>query len=294
MVVSGGIGNPATVWDAETGDVITAVASHTKASFCVAWSPDGKWVASAGGTESAEFNIKIINPLDRTEDRELPPAKSEYMAVAFHPNGKHLLTGQQDGTIRVWDIRTRGELGKFGSHKHPMRGLVFSPDGRYLASISADGEIKLWDATRLDEQHLDGTAKPLVDPMRSRSPGMCVNLTFSPDGKFLASGADEYTVKIWSVETGKEAHASLRGHKEDIYAVAFSPDGKWLASAGEESTIRVWDRHADYALIRTFRGHTGLVNSLDYSPDSRLLFSGSNDYTAKVWDMTQLKQHPAQ
>jgi WD40 repeat protein len=292
MVVSGGIGNPATVWDPHTGDVITSISGQEGAVFCVAWSPDGDRVASAGGSANAEFSLKIVNPLDRTQDRELPLAKSEYMAVAFHPNSKHLITGQQDGTIRIWDVRTRGELGQIGTHTQPMRGLAFSPDGRYLASVSVDGEIKLWDATRLDEQHLDGKSERRVAPMRARSPGMCLNLSFSPDGRFLASGAEEYTVKIWDVETGQEAHPPLRGHKEDIYAVVFSPDGRWLASAGEDSTIRVWDRHADYALVRTFRGHTGLVNSLAFSPDSRLLFSGSNDYTVKVWDVTQLKEQP--
>ena len=129
-------------------------------------------------------------------------------------------------------------------------------------------------------------------PMRARSPGACLNLAFSPDGRFLASGGEEYTVKIWDVEKGGEPVTILRGHKEDIYAVAFSPDGRWLASAGEDTTVRVLDCRAGYALARIFRGHNGLVNSLAFSPDSQQLFSGSNDYTVKVWNMTQLNDRP--
>ena len=264
MVVSGGFGTPATVWDPQTGDVIAEIPGQKNVVFCVAWAPNGQRIASAGG-EGRRFTVKVFNPQDRTEEFERV-TESEFMAVAFHPKSGHLVTGQQDGTIRVWDARTGRELGTVGIHKRPMRALAFSRDGSHLASASVDGEIKLWDATRLDEQHLDGKAVPRVPPLRARSPGVCVNLAFSPNGRFLASGGEEFTVKIWDVETGGEAHPPLRGHKEDIYAVAFSPDGRWLASAGEDSTVRIWDCRADYALVRTFRGHTGLVNSLAFSP----------------------------
>ncbi len=290
LVVSGGFKTPATVWDAQSGGVIAEIPGQSSVVFCVAWSPDGQRVASAG-VEGAQFNLKVVNLQDRSQDFELS-TRSEFMAVAFHPDGKHLVTGQQDGTIRVWDAQTGRALGNLGIPKQPLRGIAFSRDGKYLASMSVDGEIKLWDATRLDAQQLDGKAEPRVAPMRARSPGVCLNLSFSPDGRFLASGGEEYTVRIWDVETGREAHPPLRGHKEDIYAVAFSPDGRWLASAGEDSTVRVWDCRAGYALARTFRGHTGLVNSLAFSPDSQQLFSGSNDHTVKVWNMTQLKDRP--
>jgi WD40 repeat protein len=218
--------------------------------------------------------------------------KSEFMAVAFHPDGKHLVTGQQDGTVRVWDAGTGRELGKVGTHKKAIRGIAFSSDGSHLASVSVGGEVKLWDAKRLDELHLDGKPGPRVPPIRAWSPGACLNLAFSPDGRLLATGGEENTVKIWDVGSGREARPPLRGHKDDIYAVAFSPDGRWLASAGEDSTVRVWDRRAGYVLARTFRGHTGLVSSLAFSPDSRQLFSGSNDHTVKVWNVTQLDERP--
>jgi WD40 repeat protein/serine/threonine protein kinase len=290
MVVSGGFKTPATVWDPQSGAVVAEIPGQSSVVFCVAWSPDGQRVASAG-VEGAQFNLQVVNLQDRSKDFELS-ARSEFMAVAFHPDGKHLVTGQQDGTIRVWDTRTGRALGTFGTHGQPLRGVAFSRDGRHLASASVSGEIKLWDATRLDERHLDGKAERRVAPMRGRSPGMCLNLSFSPDGQFLASGGEEYTVRIFDVETGREAHPPLRGHKEDVYAVAFSPDGRWLASAGEDSTVRVWDCRTGYALARTFRGHTGLVNSLAFSPDGKELFSGSNDHTVMVWNMARLNDQP--
>jgi WD40 repeat protein len=285
-VVSGGFKTPATVWDAQSGAIVAEVFGQSSVVFCVAWSPDGHRIASAG-VEGAQFNVKVINLRERSKDFELTD-ESEFMAVAFHPDDKHLVTGQQDGTIRFWDAHTGRPLGILGNHGKPLRAVAFSRDGRHLASASVSGDIKLWDVIRLDEQHLDGKANPRVPPMRASSPGVCLNLSFSPDGRFLASGGEGHTVRIFDVETGKEARPPLLGHKEDIYAVAFSPDGRWLASTGEDSTVRIWDRNADYALVWTFYGHNGLVNSLEFSPDSQKLYSGSNDYTVMVRDMTQL------
>jgi WD40 repeat protein len=290
MVVSGGFKTPATVWDPQSGAVVAEIPGQSSVVFCVAWSPDGQRIASAG-VEGARFNLQVVTLRDRSRDFELS-AGSEFMAVAFHPGGKHLVTGQQDGAIRVWDAQTGRALGTFGTHGQPLLGVAFSRDGRHLASMSVKGEIKLWDATHLGEQRLDGRAEPRLAPMRARSPGVCLNLAFSPDGRFLASGGEEYTVRIFDVKTGREAHPPLRGHKEDVYAVAFSPDGRWLASGGEDSTVRVWDCRAGYALVHTFRGHTGLVNSLAFSPDGKELFSGSNDHTVMVWNMARLNDRP--
>ncbi len=288
-VVSAGFGTPAKVWDPQTGEVIAEFLGQKDIVFCVAWRPDGQRIAFAGGG-GGRFTLKVWDPRTGQEDYTLsdtPRGDLEHFAAAFSADGRHLVTGRQDGAVQVWDARTGKGVGTLGTHKQAIRGVVFSRDGRHLASASGDGEVKLWDATRLDKQHLDGKQEPRIPPIRALVPGQCLNVAFSPDGRHLATGGEDYTVKILDVETGEELRSPLRGHNGDVHALAFSHDGRWLASAGDDSTVKVWDRRAGYALARTLRGHTGLVSSVAFSPDGKWLVSGSHDHTVKVWDATK-------
>jgi WD40 repeat protein len=283
-IVSAGWGTPADVWDMETGQLSAEFDGHKDVVFCVAWQPGGKLIASAG-RDGELFNVKVWNATTREQAFELPPGPENF-AVAFTPDGRHLVTGGAKRTVEVWDARTGTKIAALGTHGREIRGIAFSHDGKHLASASGDGIVKLWDATRLDVKQIARTL-----PKGPRVPGPCLNIAFSPDGKRLATGGEEYTVKIWDVETTQELR-TFRGHSGDVYAVAFSPgDGQWIASAGEDSTVKVWDSRTGEP-ARSFRGHTGLVSSLVFSPDGRRLISGSRDHTVKVWDVTQLDKLP--
>jgi WD40 repeat protein len=216
--------------------------------------------------------------------------------VAFSPpDGQDLVTGNAKGLVQVWDARDGREIRTLGAQKGPVREVVFSRDRdrQYLASVSADGTVNVWDATRLGEKPEPQKPPELLRTLPVHFPGPCSNLVaFSPDGKRLAIGDKEYTVKIWDVGTGQEL-ATLRGHSGDVCAVAFSPDreGRWIASAGEDSTVKIWDSHTG-ALVHTFRGHRGIVSCMVFMPDGKSLVSGSRDHTVKFWDMTQLEDAP--
>jgi WD40 repeat protein len=283
------------VWDARTDRVTAQFSGHAEASgrrvviFCVAWHPRGHLIASAG--------LDTVRVCDAQTDREvfrLPVTPGTigvpYCAVAFSHDGRYLVTGNVSGAVRVWDAETGRAVGTLGPHGREIRGVVFSRGGEHLAVASSDGVVKLWDAKRLDRQQFDGKAGPRITPIRARVAGPGLSVAFSADGRRLATGGEENTVKIWDVEKGGEL-LTLRGHNGDVYTVAFSPDdgGRWVASAGEDSAVKIWDSHTG-TLVRSFRGHRGLVSSLAFSPDGRLLVSGSRDHTAKVWDLTRLSE----
>ena len=116
--------------------------------------------------------------------------------------------------------------------------------------------------------------------------GYVNSVSFSPDGKLLASGSDDVTIKLWDVSTGK-AVRTLKGHRYNcsVSSLSFSPDGKLLASGSRDDTIKLW-HVATGREVRTLKGHSSHVLSVSFSPDGKLLASGSWDDTVKLWDVS--------
>jgi len=114
------------------------------------------------------------------------------------------------------------------------------------------------------------------------------SVSFSPDGKYIASGKDEDTVKLWEVESGKEIR-TFTGHTSSVTSVSFSPDGKYIASGSNDDTVKLWEVDSGKE-IRTLTGHTGDVNSVSFSPDGKYIASGSDDDTVKLWEVDSGKE----
>ena len=209
------------------------------------------------------------------------------MAVAFHPDDKHLVTGQQDGTIRFWDAHTGRPLGILGNHGKPLRAVAFSRDGRHLASASVSGDIKLWDVIRLDEQHLDGKANPRVPSMRASSPGVCLNLSFSPDSRFRQAEARDTQSESSTWKPARRPVPRFWATRRtfmpllSVPTAGGSPQQERTApfGFGTATPITPWSGPSTAT--------TGW-STASSQPDSQKLYSGSNDYTVMVRDMTQL------
>jgi WD40 repeat protein len=113
------------------------------------------------------------------------------------------------------------------------------------------------------------------------------SVAFSPDGKVLASGSRDKTIKLWEVATGKEL-PSFSGHTNSVSSVAFSPDGKVLASGSEDKRIKLWEV-ATGKELPSFYGEWDDWHSVAFSPDGKVLASGGGDKTIKLWDVQPQK-----
>ena len=242
---------------------------HTNSVYAVAYSPDGKLLATGG----ADDTVRLWEATNGRPVATLTGHTSTVYAVAFSPDGKLLATGGADDTVRLWEATNGRPVATLTGHTSTVYAVAFSPDGKLLATGGADDTVRLWEATN---------GRPVAT--LTGGTGTVYAVAFSPDSKTFATGSNDGKVRLWKVNDHR-VFATLTGHTGRVYAVAFSPDGTTLATGGADKTVKLW-KAADGDPVATLEGHTSTVYTVAFSPDGTTLATGSNDRTARLWDIT--------
>ena len=234
----------------------------------VAFSPDGKRLASS----SSSGTLRIWEVGSGKEPMVLNGKSDMVLSVAFSPDGSRLAVGYWLHKSSCGTPPTGEMQGYFNSSNRVVTCIAYSPDGKLLASCGTENGIKIWDAANggsiatLDghagfnysvrfspgwqdaglrgqgwRRHALGRRPARESRRRSRvheSEVRCV--AFSLDGKIVASGSKDSTIRLWEVSTGRNV-AILKGHTDAVTAIAFSPKGTTLASASVDQSVRLWD-----------------------------------------------------
>jgi WD40 repeat protein/serine/threonine protein kinase len=276
------------LYQAKTGQELRRWKAHEDNATCVQFSPDDRWLASAGW----DAKVRMWDVQQAVAGATLAPLfelehidRTRVWSVAFSPSGERLATAggrtaDQKGAVKVWNLKQREATLTLTNFTDRVSCVRFSPDGRQLAT-ACPLSVSIWDAETGREM------VKLEDACESSQ-----EVAFSPDGRLIATAAGNIAVdinqavKLWDARTGKQV-LSFRGHVGGLRAVAFSPDGRRLASAGLDQTVKMWDTQTGQETL-TLRGHLDNVFCLAFSPDGRQLVSGSLDKSARIWDASPI------
>ncbi len=265
------------IWDINTGEKLLEITQHPEEIRSIALSQDGQQIITAGGYQPNQ-NFKVWQT---GTGREISTriGHNGINSIATNPKGKLMVTGGLDKFVKIWNMHKGEILHVLKGHTTFISEVALSQYGTYAASAAANlntrqGEICIWDTQ---------TGRLLHDLSRAAGGHLhgVNSIDFSPDERWLVSGSEEGTFKIWEVNTGK-LHKDFSDSGNPITRVRFSPDGKLVAVAGKDQSLKIWQVSSGQC-INHYLGHSQPINALAFSPDGRLIASAGNDRSIKVW-----------
>lgn len=256
------------------------LSGHSDSISRIAWSPDGRWLASA----SRDKSVRVWDVSKGIVRHILNGHTGWVIDLAWSPDSSKLVSCADDRMAKIWDASTGQVVRTLAGHDGTIKAVAWSPDGKLIATGSEDKTIWLWKA--------DTGEKHYTVPGHT---GGVFSLDWSPDGRYLASGSDDSTVRLWHIgpETARTRRI-LHGHSQAVYSVKWSPEGEMIATCSNDKTARVWDAKTGRDLT-VLEGHTNGLNDLAYSWNGGLLASKADNvrlWRTDIWDQVACIPEP--
>jgi RNA polymerase sigma factor (sigma-70 family) len=262
--LAGADGKKVRLWKVASGRASVELDTQEDGICCVAFSPDGRRLASVnlGLVVGRKAQVCLWDLSTASRLFTFRSGSTEFLSAAFSPDGKTLAVGSWSGQVHTWDAQTGKEKPTYSSLDGWFTAVAFSPDGKTLAGGSSSGRVVLWDtASGKDRSALGGHN------------GGLSNLAISADGKAAATAGADGTARLWDLTSGKETIV-MKGHSKGVYTVALAPNRRQLVTAGADGSVRLWDTGTGKEVRRLVEPQRGKSSRATYSPSGALVASG--------------------
>lgn len=293
ILVSSGYDQTIKFWEALSGICSRTIQHGDGQVNRLAITPDKRYLAAAEAKSIKLFDIRAggntggangggggAGGSTATPAMTFDEHTGNVTAVAIQADGKWMASSSEDGTVKVWDLRT-GHVQRNYKHECPVNDVVIHPNQGELISCDNDGNVRIWD---LSENVCTHQLIPEDDvPVRS--------VSVASDGTMLVAGNNKGNCYVWRMTTSRDVTAlhpvtKFRSHGKYITKVLLSPDVKHLATCSADYTARIWSTEGDsFALETTLQGHQRWVWDCAFSADSAYLVTACSDHYVRLWEL---------
>ncbi|MCX6153982.1 MAG: VWA domain-containing protein [Candidatus Kapabacteria bacterium] len=253
----------------QSDDSVRLLESHKKAVLAVAFSPDGKYIA----TGSVDRSVMIWNRIKGGVVASMMGHNGNVNTVTFSPDSKLIASAGSDWNIIIWDIEKRKQIDKFIGHQGGVRSIAFTPDGSLLVSGSEDQKIKIWDMA-------SGSCLKTIQA----DDFMVASIAVNHAGTRILSGGYDFKVKEWDFSGNLKQTCDVNGHKGSIIKVGYNFDDTKFMSCAVDNFIKVWDGVSG-ACLSSIRDSKGHFTSAAFSQFADYAITDDDSYVLKIWDL---------